>query len=112
MNDPQRRTPRRWLLAHLALVCGLAVLVVVLVSTTPEDAGANIGAGLVGLPLLLLGLPWSLPFLINPYRFDAWSVTASFVVSLGPAFLNVLLHGLSAAVRRVARRDEWPAANR
>lgn len=102
VNDVERRGHRRWLLAHLALVCGLALLVVLLVMTTPEEAGANIGAGLVALPLLGLGLPWSLPFLIDPYRFDTWSVTASFVFSLGPAFLNVLLHGL--ALRAWRRR--------
>lgn len=37
--------------------------------TPRPDQGANIGAGLLLLPLLGLGIPWSVPFLIDQYRF-------------------------------------------
>ncbi len=53
--DGDRRSARRRLLAHLAVVMGLLSLFAVLVAATPPDAGANIGAGIVGLPLLALG---------------------------------------------------------
>ena len=72
-------------------------------STTPQQ-GANIGAGLVALPLLAAGLPWSVPFLVDPYRFDGVPQSAWYVVALGPAVLNVALHAVVMAVVR-SRRD-------
>ncbi len=85
----------RGVLVHLLLVSGLTVVYVVLILSEPPDAGANIGAGLVAIPLLVpLGVPWSLPFFVNPYRFDGWSDTSRSVVMFGPAYFNVALHAL------------------
>lgn len=89
---------------HLLVVVALTALFGVLVATTPPDAGANIGAGLVGLPLLLLGLPWSLPELIDPYRFDDVSDVAHYVISFGPAFANVALHAAVLVLTSRRRR--------
>ena len=102
--DGDRRSARRRLLAHLAVVMGLLSLFAVLVAATPPDAGANIGAGIVGLPLLALGMPWSLPILIDPYRFDQWSDAAHYVLWFGPALLNVALHAVAVAVWNRRRR--------
>lgn len=66
MMDGDRRSARRCLLAHLAVVVGLLSLFAVLVAATRPDAGANIGAGIIGLPLLAVGMPWSLPILVDP----------------------------------------------
>lgn len=85
----------RWVLLHLAVVVGLTAAFIILIVATPPNTGANIGAGLVGLALLIpLGLPWSLPALVNPYFFDHWSDAARAVLDFGPAYLNVVLHAL------------------
>lgn len=70
MGTSQRDWWRALLVAHALIVVTLTALSVVLEASTAADTGANIGAGLVALPLLLLRLPWSMPFVINPYRFD------------------------------------------
>lgn len=88
-----RRTGSGWVLVHLVVVVVLTVAFVTLLAMTPPDTGAPIGAGLVALPLLFpLGLPWSLPFLVNPYYFDHTSGPARAVAMWGPAYLNVALH--------------------
>ncbi len=97
-----RRPSRRWLLVHGLVVGVLLAVLALLVATSDPADGANIGAGLVGLPLLALGLPWSLVVLVDPYRFDDLSGAARWVVYVGPAVLNVLLHAL--VVELVARR--------
>jgi len=90
---------RSWLLAHLVLVCALTLALVALIVTTPASSGANIGAGLVALPLLALGLPWSLAILVDPYRLDGLSETTRFVIDVAPAFVNVMLHGVIVLLR-------------
>ena len=71
--------------------------------STPPDAGANIGAGLAGLPLMVLGLPWTLPWLLDPYRFDGLSNVAHYAWLLVAAIANVVVHGVVAGAR--ARRS-------
>lgn len=89
---------------HVLVVVLLLTLFVLMVATTSPNEGANIGAGLVGLPLLVLGLPWTLPVLVNPYWFDHWSDAAHYALWFGPAFVNIAIHAaLIAAARR--RRD-------
>jgi hypothetical protein len=81
-----------WLVAHVVLVGAfIAGFVDAAVGFDPDD-GANIGAGLMLLPLLAQGLPWSLPFIVNPYQFDDSPTALWLVVSIGPALLNVALH--------------------
>ncbi len=92
-----------WLFrVHAIGASGLTALVVVLLVTTPADGGANIGAGLLGLPLLPLGLPWSLLHILNPYRFDDLGDVAWLVVVFAPAMINV---GIHAAVLVIVSRN-------
>ncbi len=77
------------LTVHRAVVLVLIVLYVVLTQTHPGP-DANIGAGMVGLALLVLGLPWTAPFLAGAAGPDG---TLGIVLRLGPAVLNVALHG-------------------
>ncbi len=104
MGTSQSHWWRALLIAHALIVLSLTALFVVLEASTPLDTGANIGAGLVALPLLLLGLPWSMPFVINPYRFDDLETVAWHLVAFGPAALNVVLHALLFTVITARRR--------
>ncbi|MBD0323030.1 MAG: hypothetical protein ICV72_06535 [Aldersonia sp.] len=91
---------RRWklLTAHAAVVVALSIAVLVLaLATADESNDPNIGLGLLMLPLLALGLPWSVFFIRDPYRFDGVPGAVLFVVALAPAFLNVVLHVVFAA---------------
>lgn len=88
---PERgRIGARVLLVHGIVVLALLLLYVIATATHPGP-DANIGAGLVGLVLLVLGLPWTFPFLAgNPGPGGALGL----VLRLGPAVLNVGLHAL------------------
>ncbi|MGH8794258.1 MAG: hypothetical protein ACRDXX_16625 [Stackebrandtia sp.] len=79
-----------WLLAaHALSVLLLWAVFLIMTATTPPDAGANIGAGLVGLVLVGLGLPWSIPAFLEVYSLkDA----ALYLFMLGPSVLNVVVH--------------------
>jgi hypothetical protein len=94
----------RWglVVCHAVVVGGLLALLGILLAThdTPD---ANIGAGLGGLALLVIGLPWSLPFLLDPDRFGDASNALRALVIAGPALLNLLLHAAITAVRRRRR---------
>lgn len=108
VSSGRRGRIRAWIFcAHLVLVCGLTLLfVIVALLGDPED-GANIGAGILLLPLLALGVPWSLPVITDPYRFDQVADALWYAVNLGPALLNVVLHGVllvSYAVLRAKHR--------
>lgn len=96
---------RRLLIAHVVLVVALMTLFFVAeLATRPED-GANIGAGLIALPLLPLGLPWAWPAISDPYQFDGFSPLLWSLVTSGPAWLNVLLHlAVFLVVSRSRRR--------
>jgi hypothetical protein len=90
---------RRWklLTAHAAVVVVLTVAVLILAVATGDGSNdPNIGLGLLMLPLAALGLPWSLLFLIDPYRFDGAPDAVRFAVGVAPAFLNVVLHAVVA----------------
>lgn len=90
-GDTHRVSNRRWggrwpwvFGVHVALVLGLSLLFGIVTDLGDDADGANVGAVILLLPLLPLGLPWSLPLIIEPYRFD----------SVAPAVLNVVIHGL------------------
>ena len=110
---------RRWylsplLVVHAVVVVGLTAVTLTMLLTSDPDGGANIGAGILSLPLIPLGLPWSLlnaydkfvgPVLPEsayeyptPWWFDGVQLSLLYV----PALLNVVLHGW--LVRRAARR--------
>ena len=95
MTSSWRHRAWPWvLIGHATSVALLTVAFLLMSAAGGADGGANIGAGLVASPLLPLGLPWSLPFIADPYRFDGLSPALWFAVAFGPAWLNVALHGL------------------
>lgn len=90
----------RLLLAHAVVVVLLLVVFAALALAGDPADGANIGAGIALLPILALGLPWSIPAWAAPDRAQGLGPVLWALVALGPAVLNVLLH---AAVRRFRR---------
>lgn len=88
---PERgRIGTRVLLIHGIVVLALLLLYAIM-TAAHSGPDANIGAGLVGLVLLVLGLPWTFPFLAgNPGPGGGLGL----VLRLGPALLNVALHAL------------------
>jgi hypothetical protein len=90
-----RTAARVLLLSHAAAVAFLVVVLVVsLVGHDSPDA--NIGAGLIGLALGGLGLPWSIPVYWAPSSDLAYALVGA------SAVVNVLLHAW--LVRRAGRR--------
>ena len=99
----------RWALlgAHAAVVATLTAGAVIFIADTPAGWGATdatFGLALFALPLLVLGLPWSLAYPVvlfgvglfsrgddpAPQRFAADLVVA--LAMLAPAVVNVVLH--------------------
>jgi len=108
-----RRSPAvtTGLLVHAVVVVAFTVLFFFLYGLGDPDGGANIGAGIALLPLLGLGLPWSLLVVVERLAVDAvappgelpsWALTLDLFVTLVPAYVNVLLH-LMLNRRRAAR---------
>jgi hypothetical protein len=93
------------LIVHIAVVVLLMVLLAVMVAADGDGPDANIGAGLVLLPLIALGLPWSLIFFFDPYSFDDAPTVVFVLVSIAPAVLNIVLHW---AIGRWLRRRPAP----
>ena len=103
---PRSSRPLRngWFLAH-AIVVGVLVLLFGL-AVLGSDGTANIGAGIVLLPILALGLPWTLPIWLDTSWVDPLPGPVWTLVNLGPAILNVLLHAAWRLRRhRVARTE-------
>lgn len=98
---------RPLLLVHVALVAILAVVLAVMVAGHGDGPDANIGAGLVLLPLIALGLPWSLLYFALPISLDDSSTLVYVLVSIAPAVLNIVLLQLLLRWRR--RRRSAPA---
>jgi hypothetical protein len=94
--SPSSRRPWSWVLAaHAAVVVLLTGLYVLVLLTTGPEEGVNFGIVFVLLPMAALGLPWSVPMLVgDPYRFDGLSDVESAALSLGPGYLNLVLHAL------------------
>jgi len=91
------------LLVHGGVV-GLLTAVFLLRAATSPAIGADIGLGLIGLPILLLGLPWTLHYLVDPYAYDGLPDAVRYAVTLLPAAINVALH--AAVVRLRSRKIE------
>ncbi|GAA1389933.1 hypothetical protein GCM10009613_29730 [Pseudonocardia kongjuensis] len=96
------RRPMWTVRIHAALV---AVLLAAFCALRIAGAGpdANIGAGLVGLPLIGLGLPWSWAHLASPELYDRLPALLWWPAAFGPAVLNVGLHALAVRLRRRSR---------
>ena len=96
------RNPGRLVVAHLLLVLGLSVYLFLVIISYDDGYGShfdgNIGAGLVALPLLALGLPWSLAI-----SDVGGSVAARMLFVVTPALLNVGIHAWVAGRRSMAR---------
>jgi hypothetical protein len=97
---------RLFLILHVALVAILAVVLAV-VTGAHDSPDANIGAGLVLLPLIALGLPWSLLYFVLPISLDDASTLVYVLVSIAPAVLNIVVVQLVLRWRR--RRRSAPA---
>lgn len=80
--------------AHICLVAFLGVLLVAVEAGHKPEDGANIGAGLVALPLLGLGLPWSLAteIIANASGGSGLPPGVPLLLVVGPAALNVGVH--------------------
>jgi hypothetical protein len=96
----------RILLAHAAVVLVLLALFIAMYANIPTKAGPTyvVGLTLPYVPLLVLGLPWSLGYLNDPYAYDDVDRITRLVVMLGPAVLNVVVHGLIRLVLPAVRR--------
>jgi len=99
------------LLVHTAAVVAFTALFFALYGLGDSEGGANIGAGIAVLPLLGLGLPWSLLVVVERLAVDAvaprgelpsWALALDLAFTLVPAYVNVLLH-LVINRRRAAR---------
>ncbi|WP_154942579.1 hypothetical protein [Micromonospora palomenae] len=97
----------RALIAHATTVVVLVILFLAMYSRIdPTNTGptASVGLLLPYLPLFVLGLPWSLSFWNDPYAYDGVASHVRLLVVLGPAMLNVVVHGLIRCIAVVARR--------
>lgn len=93
MPDTRRNTWYPGLTLHAAVIGILLALLAVMVGRT-DGVDANIGAGLVLIVLLGLGLPWSLPVVLDLSAFDDLPGVVWYALRLGPALLWLGLHVL------------------
>jgi hypothetical protein len=92
------------LVVHLAVVVVFSVVFVALSWRPTVDA--NIGGGVASLPLLVLGLPWSvLSYLSNTDH--GWQLSL-----VGAALLNVVIHGGVLSMRRPGPQAPGAAGGR
>ena len=101
MAGRQLRSPSRRVAVHAAVVGVLLALFTVARLSSGAADGADVGAGLAGLPLLALGFPWTLLLFVDPARLYDLPTTVWYLVTLGPAVLNVILHALLVRRRPV-----------
>ena len=99
---PGQRSPLRRVAVHAAVVAVLLLLVTAARLAGGAADGADVGAGLAALPLLALGFPWTLLLFVDPARSYDLPTAAWYLVTLGPAVLDVVLHAL-LALRHPAR---------
>jgi hypothetical protein len=94
---------RRRLVIHAiaVLVLVLVYAAVAVVVLGAPNAGPTSGVGLLLplLPLTVLGLPWSVPFWADPYMFDGVGVAGHHLILVGPAILNLIIHGIVFRLR-------------
>jgi hypothetical protein len=96
----------RWIgvIVHGAVVGFLLVLFfLILANAEPHDP--NFGLGMVGVPLMILGLPWTAHALWDPYFYDSLPDQLRLIIFLGPAVLNLVIHALVVNARRAIARE-------
>jgi hypothetical protein len=99
-------------LIHAGLVIFLIALLSVLDLIHPDDPpDANIGAGLVGLVIGALALPWSVSYLAWDYLFGETEGRLPVIVVCLGAVLNVAIHAALWArhARRTGGQGPWGA---
>ncbi|GAA0477259.1 hypothetical protein Aca07nite_85460 [Actinoplanes capillaceus] len=96
---------RKALVAH-AVVVGVLTVGFVTYPVTPGDV--DLGIAVFAMPLLALGLPWSLFYLYDPYLFDDLGRAAHYLIMSAPAVVNVLLHAGVVALRSDRDRTGSP----
>lgn len=117
------RTLARWrsaltplLLLHAMAVVALTALFFYLSGLSGPDDGANIGAGMVLLPLGALGLPWSLLTIVERLILDfivippgqplpEWAIALDLFCLIAPAYVNVAIHAWGNATGRWGTRS-------
>lgn len=101
---PRTALGRAWrdpvLLTH-AFIVAVVLVVLVLTATVGATEDANIGAGIMGLLLGILGLPWSLPALVVD---GTGNVVAVMTVA---ALINLGIHAGIRTSRQRADRVGW-----
>jgi hypothetical protein len=85
--------PRWGVVIHAAAVVLLSAPFIWRV-VTYSGPDADIGAGLLLLPILALGLPWTIPFVVDPYAYDGLAPVVWYSLVIGPAVVNVIIHAL------------------
>jgi len=102
---------RPLLVVHAVSVVALTALFFYVNSLSGPDDGANIGAGMVLLPLGALGLPWSLLTIVERLIVDSvviprgqplpgWATALDLVFLIAPAYVNVGIHARGNATGR------------
>ena len=91
----------RWILVGLHAFVVAAMLALFNAAQAGPQVDANIAAGLVGLALLGLGVPWTLLILLmEPSAHNHLGRFVRGVVDFGPAAVNVLLHAFLPVILR------------
>ncbi|GAA1596291.1 hypothetical protein [Actinoplanes couchii] len=113
-QDDARRARRRKL---WALVTAQAVLLLPLIylwfgpasAAAAADPRPNLGAGLVGMALMVLGMPWSVFVCLLDNRYGLFDSGARDLFVLGPAVLNLALtaSGVWWTGRHPVEETEW-----
>ena len=85
----------RGFFAHLIVVTVLSFIFLAVSWKATVDA--NIGAGLLALPLFVLGFPWSVLSYLVTDTDHGWQLSL-----FGAALLNVIIHGGALLRRRSA----------
>jgi len=108
--------PRGWVLwwVHLVIVAMLIGGGIAIVEGTPPDDGVNFAIVFTALPLLVLGLPWSLLQVLSTYAVEDFlfahlpgpvAYVGLYVLADGPALLNVVVHAVVLIALRRRRRQ-------
>ncbi|MEU4623732.1 hypothetical protein AB0G04_27650 [Actinoplanes sp. NPDC023801] len=92
----RRKGPRRLVAGQVAVLIPMIYLWLGPASdAAAAEPGPDLGAGLVGLILMVLGLPWSVFICLLGNRYAIFDSGWRDLFVIGPAVLNVGLAGLS-----------------
>jgi hypothetical protein len=109
-SGPRWRVLRRLVAVQLAVLVPMAYLWLGPASAAAAtNPGPDLGAGLVGLVLMVLGLPWSVFVCLLDNRYGMFDSGWRDLFVIGPAVLNLGLAVLSLwwISRHPVDEDEW-----